>query len=566
MRAFASASASKTDRGQGAFASGTRPVAQRTLQKPLALQAKLTVGPAGDRYEQEADRIAESVMRMAGPAPAGDGTATPPIPGGRLQRKCTECKEEETRLQRKAAGNSSLETAPPPIVHDVLRSPGEPLDAGTRAYMEPRFGHDFGGVRVHADARAAESAAAVGARAYTVGHHLVFGAASYLPGSADGRRLIAHELTHTLQQGRGAPLVGRRLPAQEPARLVQQHGGARGEPAAQLSAVAGPVVQRTLLCSKPLEAPVVGWYARHAFVDDTPTPTCNNPGVTGNYAVTDLISGNFVRGCAVKTDASPDPRGKPIMSKPCRPKPGVADLHLCLRSAYTAYTDPSLYSNVAVTVGAGVGGVVGGVRGAIQGAELGSFFGIAGSIIGGIIGGGVGALRGARTGAGLTSRWNGPNSNTFAATLARACCDDSTDSGLGWVPGWAHAPAGPCTGTPGTSPATPTPTTAPTATGTPATPTVTTPRPYSGTVSGSFSFTYISGLPPTIPPVGARFPVHIGFLSNGVQCVTDVEFQVHSVAGRTVELWSTNTAPIDIAPAGDPPLIIRPNNVAHRTY
>ncbi|HET8631526.1 MAG TPA: DUF4157 domain-containing protein [Thermomicrobiales bacterium] len=82
----------------------------------------------------------------------------------------------------------------------MLRAPGRPLDAATRSFMEPRFGHDFSGVRVHTDARAAESARAVGALAYTVGRDLVFGAGQYVPGSRSGQRLLAHELTHVVQQ------------------------------------------------------------------------------------------------------------------------------------------------------------------------------------------------------------------------------------------------------------------------------------------------------------------------------------------------------------------------------
>jgi len=88
----------------------------------------------------------------------------------------------------------------PPIVHDVLRSPGQPLDAATRASMEPRFGHDFSKVRIHADARANESARSVNALAYTVGPQIVFGAGLYQPGAASGQRLLAHELTHVVQQ------------------------------------------------------------------------------------------------------------------------------------------------------------------------------------------------------------------------------------------------------------------------------------------------------------------------------------------------------------------------------
>jgi Domain of unknown function (DUF4157) len=88
----------------------------------------------------------------------------------------------------------------PPIVHDVLRSPGQPLDAATRAFMEPRFGHDFSGVRVHTDARAAESAQAVNALAYTVGQNIVFDTGLYSPNSYAGRNLVVHELAHAIQQ------------------------------------------------------------------------------------------------------------------------------------------------------------------------------------------------------------------------------------------------------------------------------------------------------------------------------------------------------------------------------
>src|SRR5262249_4954205 len=88
----------------------------------------------------------------------------------------------------------------PPMVHEVLNSPGQSLDAGTRAFFEPRFGHDFSRVRVHTDAKAAESAQAVNAAAYTVGRDVVFGNSQYTPQTGTGQRLLAHELTHVIQQ------------------------------------------------------------------------------------------------------------------------------------------------------------------------------------------------------------------------------------------------------------------------------------------------------------------------------------------------------------------------------
>ena len=119
---------------------------------------------------------------------------------GGLQGECEDCKKK--KVQRKGAGSATSPASVPPIVHDVLKSPGQPLDAGTRSFFEPRFGHDFSRVRVHADGKAAESACAVNAVAYTVGRDVVFNAGQFAPASAAGRHLLAHELTHVVQQSR----------------------------------------------------------------------------------------------------------------------------------------------------------------------------------------------------------------------------------------------------------------------------------------------------------------------------------------------------------------------------
>ena len=109
-------------------------------------------------------------------------------------------------------GNQSCRSQPSakrrPACTKCCARQGKPLDNATRAYFEPRFGQDFSRVRVHAGAQAAKSAGAVNACAYTVGQSLVFGSGKYMPRTAEGRRLLAHELTHTLQQG---PKVGMRL-------------------------------------------------------------------------------------------------------------------------------------------------------------------------------------------------------------------------------------------------------------------------------------------------------------------------------------------------------------------
>jgi outer membrane protein OmpA-like peptidoglycan-associated protein len=92
------------------------------------------------------------------------------------------------------------QTAAPPIVHDVLRLSGQPLDTATRAFMEPRVVHDFSQVRVHTDARAATSSQAIQARAHTTGHNIVFATNQYSPHTENGKRLLAHELTHVIEQ------------------------------------------------------------------------------------------------------------------------------------------------------------------------------------------------------------------------------------------------------------------------------------------------------------------------------------------------------------------------------
>lgn len=135
-----------------------------------------------------------------------------PVMSGVLQRacacgqhtsgsdECKECKQKRQDMLQRSATNAAPVSEVPPIVHKVLRSPGQPLDAQTLAFMEPRFGHDFSGVRVHTDAKAAESARDVNALAYTVGRDVVFGAGQHSPRTSAGRRLMAHELTHVVQQ------------------------------------------------------------------------------------------------------------------------------------------------------------------------------------------------------------------------------------------------------------------------------------------------------------------------------------------------------------------------------
>lgn len=160
------------------------------------IQTKLTVNEPGDRCEQEADLVAEQVMRMAAP-----GTLHAPAPADDKP----EDNSSATGWHNSAATHAG--TGVPSLVSEVLRSnSGQPLDQHTRSFIEPRLGHDFSRVRIHTDARAAESARAVHALAYTVGQDIVFERGQYAPGTAAGQRLLAHELTHVVQQ-QAAPVL-----------------------------------------------------------------------------------------------------------------------------------------------------------------------------------------------------------------------------------------------------------------------------------------------------------------------------------------------------------------------
>jgi hypothetical protein len=195
---------------------------QRLLRGGV-MQRKLTINQPGDAFEQEADRVAEKVMRMPDPSATRETIATSGA-AGRLQRcscgksagtgaQCEECKSQAMQLQRSPASSAAGNATAPPIVNEVLNSPGKPLDAATRNFMEPRFGADFNNVRVHTGDKASESAKAVGALAYTVGRDIVFATGQYNTASSAGNKLLAHELTHTVQQGSLETAIQRQVPA-----------------------------------------------------------------------------------------------------------------------------------------------------------------------------------------------------------------------------------------------------------------------------------------------------------------------------------------------------------------
>jgi hypothetical protein len=161
----------------------------------VSVQPKLQINQPGDKYEQEADAMADRVMRMS------DTETLYSTSSNVVQRKCAHCeKEEEETLQKKESGHEAVSVAPA-IVHNVLNSStGKSMDNSTRSFMEQRFRHDFSTVLIHDDSVAHQSSKDINALAYTYGSHVVFGAGQFQPKTYAGKRLIAHELTHVVQQ------------------------------------------------------------------------------------------------------------------------------------------------------------------------------------------------------------------------------------------------------------------------------------------------------------------------------------------------------------------------------
>lgn len=206
-----------------------------------------------------------------------------PAPFATLQRKCAcggsaglgdgcaECKKKKT-LQRRSIPRAEP-FGVPPIVYEVLRSPGQPLDAATRAFFEPRFGHDFSKVRVHSDAHAAESAWTVNSLAYTVAQDIVFNEGQFAPRTTAGRRLLAHELAHTIQQGRDAPPLPF-LRIEEPGSMVERDADEAAEKIAEGSPYSPKLSQGHILARQgPAPVPGPGFPPSPPPPSPPPAPT-----------------------------------------------------------------------------------------------------------------------------------------------------------------------------------------------------------------------------------------------------------------------------------------------------
>jgi hypothetical protein len=230
---------------RGAEVKAQRAAIHRILRSTDA-QAKLTVGEPNDKYEQEADRVADQMVAMPDPKLQRQseneeeeeilqtkpifGRITPllqrqevePVQTKLLvQRQAEEEEENEEILQTKEVAGRT-----PGVAQDVqtninnLRGSGKPLPGSVRAFFEPRFGHNFSNVRVHNDALSSKSAKSLNAKAYTLGSDIVFDAGQYAPEESDGRELLAHELTHVVQQSTNGPIESPTIGNGHPSRNV----------------------------------------------------------------------------------------------------------------------------------------------------------------------------------------------------------------------------------------------------------------------------------------------------------------------------------------------------------
>jgi hypothetical protein len=166
-------------------------------------QPKLKVGPVDDSFEREADAMAEQIV--------GGGHShsnVKSVSSEAIQRKCSHCEEEE-KLQRKEQSREGSHVEAPASVSDAISRGGNSMDDSTKNFMENNFGYNFSHVKIHTDSASAKSAEAINAHAYTSGSNIVFNEGQYNPNSKEGKRLLAHELTHVVQQGKSSSIVQR---------------------------------------------------------------------------------------------------------------------------------------------------------------------------------------------------------------------------------------------------------------------------------------------------------------------------------------------------------------------
>src|SRR5712691_10668028 len=358
---------------------------------------------------------------------AGGGSA------GRSRRPALEPESELVRLQR-SAGNQAVAA--------MLGAPGQPLDPSTRTEMEARLGGDFGDVRVHADKGAADLAAEAHAKALTLGREVVFAQGRYQPGSVQGRRLLAHELAHVMQQERGRVALGPEAPRSSRLDVAEREAASAGEAIATghrapVSAQAGPRIQKADDAAP--EAKDEG--PTYKVVENGASPAA---GSAAKDRMPQILAGLQIGSLAGEKKVTVElhiiPAGKKLTDlapwaqlKGKRLPDGRS--YDDLRQAGGEQTGSTITfavgeeelvpgaapkkkeSGVGGVVGGIIGGLVGAAGGALAGAAIGSAAGGLGALIGGIIGGIAGLIGGAKGGAAL-GEWIGRGKEKATSKVA----------------------------------------------------------------------------------------------------------------------------------------------------
>lgn len=400
------------------------------LLKSGAIQAKLSISQPGDIYEQQSDRIAEWVMRIPDSEVSGISKGNTQV-----QRKCAECasgqgtcpkcKEEEI-IQRKPIASTitsliqrqseeaqeedvlqkkEVSAGSPEITSDLesringIKGGGQPLTESVRDYFEPRFGYDFSGVRIHTDSHARESAKEINALAYTVGRDVVFGAGRYAPGTSEGRRLLAHELTHVVQQdGATHSASSHRNKTTKPIYPVKN----KGSRVIQRQKADEPAPDPTLKVVDHGTSQAASTAAKERMTEILSNLKDSNRGklrgltielhiIPHDKKLTDLPEFASLKG--VKTH---DGRLYDDLR-------GVGGTKVGSVIRYAVAEEQLVHIPGSGTAGGVVGGIVGGLLGAAGGAGLGALIGSAagpvGTLVGAVIGGVAGLIGGAVGGA-----------------------------------------------------------------------------------------------------------------------------------------------------------------------
>jgi len=185
-------------------------------------QAKLTINNPGDRYEQEADAVADKIVGLSHSSSDAlisdnSGMNVSRILDADIQKKCAECEEEEQIQMKGYYQGGKLE---PEIENNIqsAKGGGENMNTATQSWMESQFGHRFGGVKVHNDGNSDQLNRKLNSRAFTTGSSIFFKSGEYNPGSKEGKKLLAHELTHVVQQSKGEKTIQRTVELRPPGR------------------------------------------------------------------------------------------------------------------------------------------------------------------------------------------------------------------------------------------------------------------------------------------------------------------------------------------------------------